>query len=176
MPNKLPAPYIFLESEPGPKMLLEALKWHGTREAVGEADNPVILAWASELKMREYRSDATAWCGLFMAFVAKRSGKPLPASPLWARAWLEWGIMSATPKLGDVLVFWRKGGGGHVGLYVGEDATYYHVLGGNQGDAVSVVRIDKKRLLGARDCYKKQPENCRPVWLSAAGPTSTNEA
>lgn len=36
---------------------------------------------------------------------------------------------------------------GHVGFYVGEDAKGYYVLGGNQGDKVSVVRIAKDRLL-----------------------------
>jgi cell wall-associated NlpC family hydrolase len=35
--------------------------------------------------------------------------------------------------LGDVLVF-RRGGGGHVALYVGEDEEAFHVLGGNQAD------------------------------------------
>jgi hypothetical protein len=39
-----------------------------------------------------------------------------------------------------VLVFERPGGG-HVGYYFGEDATAYHVLGGNQGDAVTIARI-----------------------------------
>jgi len=33
-----------------------------------------------------------------------------------------------------------------VGFYVGEDATHLHVLGGNQGDAVSITRIPKDRL------------------------------
>ena len=35
--------------------------------------------------------------------------------------------------LGDILTF-KRNGGGHVGLYVGEDKDCYHVLGGNQGN------------------------------------------
>jgi hypothetical protein len=42
--------------------------------------------------------------------------------------------------LGDVLAFVRNGGG-HVGLYVDEDASAYHVLGGNQSDRVSITRV-----------------------------------
>ena len=54
------------------------------------------------------------------------------------------------PALGAVVVFWRispNSGKGHVGFYVGEDGEAYYVLGGNQGDAVSVVRISRDRLL-----------------------------
>jgi hypothetical protein len=51
------------------------------------------------------------------------------------------------------LVFWRgsrKGWKGHVGFYHGEDSTHFHVLGGNQSNAVTVSRIAKSRLLSAR--------------------------
>ncbi len=111
-----------------------------------------------------------------MAIVARRAGKPAPASPLWALSWASFGTASPRPMLGDVLVFERPGGG-HVGLYVGEDATRYHVLGGNQGDAVSIVAIAKSRLRAARRHYAiGPPPNVRPVRVSAHGPTSTNEA
>lgn len=142
MTTKLPKQYAFLVKEPAPRMLIEALKWYGTKEVEGNMDNPVILAWAAELGVRQYTKDSIAWCGLLIALIAKRANKLLPNAPLWARDWLNWGNPVYTPKLGDVLIFSRKNGG-HVGLYVGEDVTHYHVLGGNQGDAVSIVRIDK---------------------------------
>jgi hypothetical protein len=41
-----------------------------------------------------------------------------------------------------VLTFKRKGGG-HVGIYVGEDSKCYHVLGGNQSNMT--IRIEKSR-------------------------------
>ncbi len=83
--------------------------------------------------------------------------------------------------LGDILVFWREkktGWKGHVGMYVGEDKTHYHVLGGNQSDSVSIARIEKGRLLGARRCKWKvnQPPNVRVVKLAATGIVTTNEA
>jgi hypothetical protein len=77
---------------------------------------------------------------------------------------------------GAVLVFEREGGG-HVGFYVGEDGTSYHVIGGNQGDAVSVARIAKTRLVASR-WPKGVPVISGPVRLSerAGVPLSRDEA
>ena len=79
--------------------------------------------------------------------------------------------------LGDVLVFARPKGGGHVGLYVGEDETAFHVLGGNQSDAVSITRIAKTRCIAIRrPIYREQPASMAPVQLAATGAMSVNEA
>lgn len=46
------------------------------------------------------------------------------------------------PALGCIVTFWRKSptsGLGHVGFYAGETATHISVLGGNQGDRVSIA-------------------------------------
>ena len=68
--------------------------------------------------------------------------------------------------LGHILTFTRNGGG-HVGIYVGEDTTCYHVLGGNQSNQVNVMRIEKSRLSQARRTAWKiaQPSNVRVVKL-----------
>lgn len=165
-----------LRQEPGPKMLLEALKLHGTTETAGSQNNPVILDWAAECGINDYNADAIPWCGLFMAVIAQRAGKPLAAAPLWAQSWASWGTASPQAALGDVLVFSRNGGG-HVGLYVGEDSDCYHVLGGNQADAVSVARLSKTRCIAIRRHYRiAAPANVRPIYLTANGAISTNEA
>lgn len=172
----LPKQYSYLQNEPGPKMILEALKLYGTKEAEGTQDNPEILDWAEEVGISDYVHDSIAWCGLFMAVVAYRAGKKVVDSPLWAANWLKFGQKSDVPQLGDILVFQRPGGN-HVGLYVGEDATTYHVLGGNQSDSVSITRIQKVRLRGARREYKvAAPSNVRSIALTPTGPVSTNEA
>ncbi len=174
--QKLPEEYAWLADEPAPRMLLEALNLYGTQEVVGKKNNPDILAWAEECNIKGYNADSIPWCGLFMAIVAHRSGKDLPSSPLWARSWAKWGTESPSAQLGDVLVF-ERGSGGHVGLYIGEDSDCYHVLGGNQGDAVSIKRIAKSRCLAVRRQYKiGVPPNVRRVLLSAAGSVSVNEA
>jgi uncharacterized protein (TIGR02594 family) len=114
-----------------------------------------------------------------MSYVALQAG--WDASPagngLWARNWLQWGQPAPVPMLGDVLVFSRGKDKGHVGLYVGEDASAFHVIAGNQGDIVSIKRIPKSRLLGIRRCPWRvnQPGSVRPIWLTASGPISTNE-
>ena len=96
--------------------------------------------------------------------------------PLWALNWGNFGVHTKQPMLGDVLVFIRNGGG-HVGLYVGEDAEAYHVLGGNQSDSVCFTRIAKARLYTARRPeYNLQPANVRVVTLAKSGAVSVNEA
>ncbi len=96
--------------------------------------------------------------------------------PLWALSWANWGFEAKEPMLGDVLTF-KRNGGGHVGIYVGEDETHFHVLGGNQGNAVSVSRIAKTRLFKARRTLWKiaQPAGVRKVFLEAKGVITTNE-
>ena len=95
-------------------MLVEALACYDVRETQGAANAPEIMRWADYIGgdvRRVYMADSIPWCGLFVAFVAKRAGKPLPASPLWARAWASWGDKAPRAELGDVLVFVRSGVG-----------------------------------------------------------------
>lgn len=175
----LPPSYAWLGNEPGPRMIVEARALYGIAETQGPGNTAAIMQWADELGpgvRRVYSADSVPWCGLFVGVVAQRAGKALPASPLWARAWAGWGSASPQAALGDVLAFVRDGGG-HVGLYVGEDGGSYHVLGGNQGDAVSIKRILKIRCIAARRSYKAgPPSNVRPIRLSAFGALSSNEA
>lgn len=177
----LPNKYKWLMHEPGPRILREALLWYGTLEALGDDNNPTILAWADEIGGwigDWYNKDSIAWCGLFVALCAKRAGFPFNQKALSALEWKNWGAeRHGAPMLGDVLVFGRAGGG-HVALYVGEDDTSYHVLGGNQSDAVSIARLAKTRLLAARHCpwLKGEPENVRRVLLTPEGMLSENEA
>jgi uncharacterized protein (TIGR02594 family) len=154
----------------------------GTREAAGAANSPAIMGWAKRLGTKvlgmAYNADSVPWCGLFVATCMADAGLPPPPIAVRAKAWATWGLALRPERLapGAVLVFERSGGG-HVGLYVGEDATAYHVLGGNQGDAVSIARIAKDRCV-ARRWPAGQPVNGRPVAMAArAGvPLSRDEA
>lgn len=174
----LPKQYTWLEHEPGPKMLVEMLKLYGIEEIAGAADNPMILAWAKEIGESGYTHDATAWCGLAVGLAAKRAGwvaRP-KGNALWARNWASWGSAQKVAMLGDVLVF-PRGAGGHVGIYVGEDNSHYHVLGGNQSDKLCIRRKPKTPILAVRRAPWKiaQPPNVRVVPLSAEGPVSVKE-
>jgi uncharacterized protein (TIGR02594 family) len=194
----LPAQYRWLEAEPGPRMIIEALKEYGTLEAPGDADNPKIVGWQRELQAAGfgrdyggfYDADAIPWCGLFMAVIALRANRERrperdpPKRYLSALAWAAFGrpIPKGAAALGDVLVFKRKGGG-HVGLSIGQDspnknlASAFHVLGGNQSDRVSITRLSRNRLVAVRrPAYRAQPANVRLIPLTASGSLSVNEA
>jgi uncharacterized protein (TIGR02594 family) len=179
----LPKQYAWLAFEPGPRLLTEFLKVFGTAEKVGPGSNPTILQWAKTIGLEKvYRDDATAWCGLVMGYVALQAGwdGAPKGNALWARNWAHWGngvSIIASAELGDILVF-PRGTGGHVGMYVGEDTTHYHVLGGNQSDAVNIRRKPKKPIIAVRRCPWRinQPANVRRVFLAATGKPSTDEA
>lgn len=162
-------------------MLKEALKHYGVTEIVGPKHNPTIMGWAKELGVSWYTSDEVPWCGLFVGIVASRCKYPFNKNKLLAaREWNTYGV-KVDPKsvqLGDILVFSRTGGG-HVGFYVGETDKLYAVLGGNQGNAVSVTWLSKDRLLGVRRPKYKigAAGNPRRIFLKNDGePVSTNEA
>lgn len=186
MPVQLPKDYAWLYNEPGPRMLRNAIELYGTVEFPGSKSNPVITGWAEECGYdTAYSDDSIPWCGLFIAVCAKRAGwnwKP-NGNGLWARNWLEWRNHASTPMLGDVLVF-ARGSGGHVAMYVGEDASYWHIIGGNQSDAVTIMRKPKRSrgegaLLGARRApwRIRQPDNVRVVKLGSTGaPVGGSEA
>lgn len=176
----LPLQYQWLKYEGAPRMLVEALKLYGTIETPGAGNTPVIIQWADEVGGNVedvYKADSIPWCGLFAAIVAKRAEKELPNSPLWALSWSTFGKYIPLPMLGDVLVFVRAGGG-HVGLYVGEDSIAYHVLGGNQNDKVTISRILKTRLYTSRRPIYKigQPPNIRKIILQPSGTISNIES
>ncbi len=171
--------YQFLQNEKGPKIITEAVKLYGTKEIVGKQHSKEILGWAKELGLEKtYTADEIAWCGLFVAIVVKRAGYSVVENPLWAKNWNNFGTKQTTAMLGDILIFTRPGGGGHVGIYVGEDSTCYHVLGGNQSNMVNSTRILKSRCIGIRRCewQIKQPSNVRVIKLNSDGTVSQNEA
>jgi len=173
----IPVAYRWLETmTPQPLMIRHALAEYGVIEGSGASENPAIFGWAREVGLgRVYSSDAIPWCGLFMAVIAKRANKAVPDKPLWALGWAKFGIAADRPMLGDVLVF-RRDGGGHVGLYAGEDSDAFHVLGGNQSDRVCFARIARSRLHAARrPLYRVAPATVKPYILAVAGELSTNE-
>jgi uncharacterized protein (TIGR02594 family) len=175
----LPKKYAWLEEESGPRILKEFLKIYGTTEAKGTANNPTIMWWAKQIGLEKaYKNDAIAWCGLAMGYVAGQAGWDYAprGNALWARNWLFWGNEPKVPMLADVLVF-KRGSGGHVGLYVAEDKECFHVLGGNTSDRVTIKRIVRNRLLGARRCPWRinQPANVRKIVTSPDGEITSNE-
>ena len=150
----------------------------GTRETPGPANNPKIMDWAAKLGGKKlgvaYAGDSVPWCGVFVAHCFNAIAIDPPPIAVRAKAWATWGL-SVTPGVGAVLVFERDGGG-HVGFYVAEDDTHFHVLGGNQGDKVCITRIEKTRKVACRWPGGRMV-NSRPLRVSPAGvPLTTGEA
>lgn len=142
-------------------------------------DRSTLSAWfdrsVSWIDPRE-----VAWCGAFVATCMRKYDPDinLPENPLGARQWNTFG-KSCSPVFGSILVFWRgspSGWKGHVGFYHAEDSGAYHVLGGNQSNAVTVTRIAKNRLLGARWPAGVDVTGNRVTVNSSGQPLSTNEA
>jgi len=178
--------YDDLKAYMAPRHLIQALKTIGTVETKGAGNNPTILKWADEVGDKAgtsyakwaadwYDKDSIPWCGLWVAVIMVRANRPIAPKYLSAKEWATWGKGVGDPMLGDVLVFARDGGG-HVGLYVGEDSDCYHVLGGNQGDKVSITRLAKGRMIAARrPLYNIQPDSVKRIFRAANGPVSVNE-
>lgn len=156
----------------------EAQRAIGITEDTGPDSNPLIIGWARRLRI-DYNNDSISWCGLFVAHCigATLPAEPLPANPLGARSWATLGI-ACTPQPGAVMSFWREsraGWKGHVGFYVGEDAAAFHILGGNQGDAVNVKRFPRERFLAARWPKTAPPPTGGPRQLRPDGGFSSTE-
>ena len=181
---KLPDQYQWLLAIPVlPKMVAEGLKLlqEDTKEILGNKDNPVIMQLAKETDVSDiYAHDEVAWCAVAHTAIALRAGKDVPFKDydrLRAKSFANWGELSPTPMLGDTLVFTRPEGA-HVGMYIAEDATAYHVMGGNQGNQYCIARIAKDRLAACRrPIYKSGiPDSVKQNIASATGSLSSNEA
>ena len=157
-----------------PSWLKIARSYEGLKEIPGPRHNQTIIRWLGKLKAW-WSDDETPWCGVFVAHCMQESWLPFPKFYMRAKAWSDYGSLLRRDRLapGAILVFDRAGGG-HVGFYVGEDAGHYFVLGGNQGNAVSVMKLGKTRLVASR-WPKGEPVIGKPVYMNG-GSVSVNEA
>ncbi|OCJ65229.1 hypothetical protein A6U97_12110 [Agrobacterium tumefaciens] len=183
--NNPNSPVITYEKVPiptEPVWMREARRYIGLTEIPGPKSNPVIMSWAKRLGgwvASFFVDDDIPWCGLAMGqwISFTLPNEPLPTNPLGARNWMKFGDAGHIAR-GAILVF-RREGGGHVGLYVGEDRTHYHVLGANQKNAVNITRIEKSRLVdgGVRWPRTGEAPIGGTVQLAASGaPVSQSEA
>lgn len=138
-----------------------AERYIGQKEVFGKLDNPLILAML-RLDNDWPQNDETPWCSAFANWVCwhLRVGR---SKSLRARSWLHVGY--AIP-LSDAIPGWdvvilKRGSGkqpgpnvinapGHVGFYAGVEGNKVLLLGGNQGNAVSIAGYPQSRILGVR--------------------------
>ena len=161
------------------KQLSEPVWLHNARLDLGQCETrgPNDSPWIRRMlkKLNATWLLGQPWCG---GAVAKWMGDyniPIPTEWYRAKAWATWGTELKGPRTGCIVVFSRQGGG-HVGLIVGSTENgNYLVLGGNQGDTVSIREFSHERVLAFR-----WPPNCEvpPYQLLTVGvaPVSLTEA
>lgn len=158
------------------RWLTEARRWLGLKEVKGAQHAPQILKWWAAIRA-PFLDDETPWCAGFVGGVLEACGIRSTRSAA-ARSYLKWGSLLAAPAVGCVVVFERGPTFGHVGFVVGRNAQgQLLVLGGNQGDAVTIAAFDMRRVLQYRWPAGEPPPvvGVLPV-LTVAAALSSNEA
>lgn len=128
-----------------PAWIIEASKHIGVKEIVGPKHNPTIIGWIKKLG-GWFTDDETPWCGTFIAQCLKEAKRGYPKHWYRALAYESYGSKLAKPAYGSIGVMARTGGG-HVTFIVGEtnDGKYLVGLGGNQSNAVNLMKFPKAR-------------------------------
>lgn len=141
----------------------QAQRFIGVKEAPGAVDNPLIVAML-RLDSSWPGHDEVPWCSAFVNFIAWLWRLPRSKS-LAARSWLAVGtpIDVGDALVGsDVVIFKRGEGGqpgpevldapGHVAFFAGFNdlRTRVLVVGGNQGNAVTLSSFPITDVLGVR--------------------------
>lgn len=141
-----------------------AERYLGVEELPGDQHHPLILWWHSLCTMKA-TTDEIPWCSAFMQGPTWLLRLPRSKSAA-ARSWLTVGteIPLDAAQPGFDLVVLKRGGGnqpgpevldapGHVGWYSSHNNFFVEILGGNQGDKVSVASFDRSRILSVRRLY-----------------------
>lgn len=130
----------------------------GVCEISGPESNPRILEYAKEAHFDNYQHDETAWCALFCNWALEKAGHPGTAS-LMARSFEGYGQKLGKPVKGCIVVLKRGNDPrfGHVGFFDHETKNHVYILGGNQGDKVSIARFPKDSVVCYRAPHQKTP-------------------
>ena len=129
-----------------PPWLRVGIRELGIREVAGPAANPRIVLYDSFTTLKA-TSDEIPWCSSYACFCMETAGIPSPRSAA-AASWMAWGEPSL-PRLGAVAVF-KRVGGHHVAFMLAKIGDVLVVLGGNQGNAVSLTALSAASLLDLR--------------------------
>lgn len=126
-----------------------ALEEKGQHEIQGAEHNARIVEYHSATSLGA-SDDETPWCASFVNWVLKQCDYTGTNSAA-ARSFTRWGVKSEL-ELGAIVVLKRgtKSWQGHVGFYYSGDAEYVMLLGGNQGDAVSLQQFKRSDIIAVR--------------------------
>lgn len=125
-----------------------ASSYLGLKEGAGASNNAKVVELYALAGHPEVKQDAVAWCAAFVGAVLAKSKLETTGS-LWALDYAKWGQKLDRPFYGCVGVK-KRDGGGHVGFVIGANKTQIILLGGNQGDAVSVAAFPRENFVAFR--------------------------
>lgn len=98
----------------------------------------------------DYDVRDTPWCAMFIGICLEEAGYT-STKKANARSYLKWGEAVDDWREGDIVVFWRgakdDGVTGHIGFLLKWDDDTVTVLGGNQGDEVSIQKFSRRKIL-----------------------------
>lgn len=137
------------------EVLFEMLSHYGMQEVSGTQSNPEIIAFFKELGYN-INDDETSWCAASLNYYLKKCGYE-HTGKLDAKSFLKLPVVVLQPSLGDIVVLWREDPSswkGHVGLFINWNTKYVWLLGGNQGNSLSVAAYPRERVLGCRRANK----------------------
>jgi uncharacterized protein (TIGR02594 family) len=160
-----------------PPWLTIARGYLGMREIVGPKHEAKVVSLWKKAQVPGVNDDETPWCAAYVSAVLEEAGIVSKRTG-WARGYLKWGQKLGAAAVGAIVVFERGPNAGHVGFVVGRDARgNLMVLGGNQGNAVTIASFPKSRVLGYRWPPGVEPTGnfSLPV-LHSGGGVSRNEA
>lgn len=127
----------------------------GVREIPGEANNNPRIVMYHATTSGGASPDETPWCSSFVNFCVEQCGLRGTDSK-WAMSWHDENRgqdVTATPAEGDIAVFKRKKNGkvvgGHVGFYLAQQENSVGILGGNQGNRISIETYPKSGTRGS---------------------------
>ena len=155
-----------------PGWVRAALGEIGVREIHGSKHNPRVITYMNATKWGKWvHDDETPWCAGFIGWCMVQAGLPemIPDYSLGAKSWLHAGVSAHKPVFGAIAVKSRKGGG-HVGIVVGQSrgGKWLYILGGNQGDEVSVRKYRTRLFIDFRIPKGYKPTRKLTVWNGRA--------
>lgn len=155
-----------------------ARSYLGVGEIKGSRHNSQILKWWQDIGS-PFKDDETPWCGAFVGGVLAECDQKIVANGAMAKSWLNLPVVLGRAAYGCVVVFNRppNPASGHVGFVVGRDRDHnLMVLGGNQGDKVSIKPFGVERVAGYRwpGIWPREDRFTLPV-LRSDGRLSQNE-
>lgn len=128
-----------------PKWTNIARSMIGTTEGAGAKNNPIVVSMYALSGHPEVKADSTPWCAAFVGYCLKKAGLRNTGT-LWALHYATYGQKLKAPVIGAIATK-KRDGGGHVFFVVDFDNTYVWGLGGNQRDAVNVMRYRRDELV-----------------------------